>query len=101
MAAYFVLIKNNVPINYSSAVGSFCAIIFVYFASSIALTNKIERSKIQLILWIGYQAISIIIFSNAVNYLYAIGTPPMESKLATIPISFICNYVFINFILKI
>lgn len=35
VATYFVLIKKNVPINYSSALGSFCAIIFAYFASSI------------------------------------------------------------------
>ena len=93
---YLILVKKNISVNYSSALGSICAIVFVYWASSFILTNKLERNKIKFISWIGYQAINIVFFSNIVNFLYLFGMGLASAKLTTIPISFICNYIFIK-----
>lgn len=98
---YLLFIEKNIPVNYSSALGSICAIIFVYFSSSFFLLKKISPNKIHFIIWALYQAISIVIFSNFVLFIYTFGISPLEAKLLTIPASFICNYVFINLILKI
>jgi putative flippase GtrA len=100
LTIYLILVKKNISVSNSSAVGSICAIFFVYWASSLMLINKLERNKIKFISWIGYQAINIVIFSNIVNFLYLFGMGLTAAKLTTIPISFICNYIFIKKILK-
>ena len=100
LVIYIFLAKNNVSINYSSALGSSFAIVFVYFTSSIFLKNKKDADRAKFIIWIGFQIISILIFSNAVNYLYIQGLSDLWAKIVTIPVSFMFNYLFINLILN-
>lgn len=100
IGTYIILLKGGLFVRTSSAIGSFFAIVFVYSASSFLLTSKLERSKIKFFCWVSYQIFSIVVFSNIVGYLFSLGMSPISSKLASIPASFIFNYLFINLILK-
>ncbi len=97
---YMILINSGMFVRSSSAIGSFFAIVFVYTFSSFILTSQHNRNKIKFFYWAAYQALSIVIFSNIVVYLFLLGMSPIESKLTTIPVSFMFNYLFINLILK-
>jgi len=96
---YMILYSSRVPVLYSSASGSFAAVLFVYYASQFIFIDNIRpRDKNGLVAWLGYQALSIGIFSAAVHNLYSFKFSAVEAKLLTIPISFLCNYIVIKII---
>ena len=97
---YSILIKYNLHIIYSNAISSSCATISVYIISSILVFNKIDGGIIKIFLWILYQILNIILFSNVVYFFNIYCTSPIVSKLLTIPISFICNYIVISMLLN-
>jgi putative flippase GtrA len=99
MGIYVVLVNQGMHVNYSSAIGSFFAIIFVYYMSKFVMKeNKTTDNK--LLVWIAFQAVSIITFSSLVKLFYSLGIGKVESKFLTIPMSFLLNYIVMTLVIK-
>ena len=99
MWIYVILSNQGLNVNYSSAIGSLFAVIIVYYMSKFFMKeNKTTDNK--LIVWIAFQAVSIIIFSSLVKLFYSLGIGKVDSKILTIPLSFLLNYLVMTLVVK-
>lgn len=102
MIIYYILLYIfNITVFSANLTSSFFAISFVYVMSTKKIFDK-KGTVGSYLIFIVYHVISINIYSYLVFYIhYNYEFTPLISKVLIVPISFITNFIFMTFLIKI
>ena len=94
---FLLLVTAGLAPFHANLASASAATAFVYFASMRKVFFKAgPRMHALFCVYCVYQALAIFAASAAVGHLITFGAMPLLAKMATLPITFSCNYLFLS-----
>ncbi len=86
---------------HANAVSAFCSVTFVFLVFGRTRFAHAGFVWWRYVVWLGFQAMSILAFSALISVLVAHGIGALPAKCLTVPMTFASNYLFLNLLMRL
>lgn len=101
VALFMMLVALGVRAGYANAFSAAVAVTFVYVLSTRYVFNYNGRFLLPLFLaYITYHTVAVGLASWAVDAIVLMGALPVVAKALVLPVTFTCNYAFLDFLTR-
>jgi GtrA-like protein len=101
VTVFALLVRLGCRAGYANLVSASLAVTLVYFSSTKQVFKYAGRFLLPLFLaYLAYQVLAITAASWAVDILVTFGISPILAKGTILPITFSCNYLFLDFLTR-
>jgi len=85
----------------ANAVSAFCSVTFVFLVFGRTRFAHAGFVWWRYAVWLGFQTLSIVVFSALISVLVAHGIGALPAKCLTVPLTFASNYLFLNLLMRL